>query len=205
MKRMTSEMKGLSLRNYPPVLADMRGPEVAAKMMAALPDQLRHDLETGVIVPSGWYPVAWKRELHQAGRKVTGEPRLARLMGNEMTKRDLNGIYRAVIRIASPAIVIAASARIFSRYLRPGRMSVIEEGAGFARMLIENCYDFDENMWNDVFGGCEAALELTGSKVVRIRVEEGGHDGDTTTIVTGSWTDDKRSLRPPSGADRKPQ
>lgn len=185
-------MKGLSLRNYPLVLGEVRGPEVAAKMMASLPDQLRHDLETGVIVPSGWYPVAWKRELHQAGRRVTGEPRLARIMGNEMTKRDLNGIYRAVIRIASPAMVVAASARIFSRYLRPGKMTVVQEGEGFARVLFDDCYDFDENMWNDVFGGCEAALELTRSKVVRIRVEEGGQDGDTRTVVTGSWTDEKK-------------
>ena len=184
-------MKGLSLRNYPLVLADMRGAEIAAKMMAELPEQLRFDLDTGVIVPSGWYPVAWKRELHQAGRKVTGEPRLARLMGNEMTKRDLTGIYRAVVRIASPATVIGASARIFSRYLRPGRMSIIEHGEGFARVLFENCHDFDENMWNDVFGGCEAALELTRSKIVRVRVEEGGQDGDTTTIITGAWTDEK--------------
>jgi hypothetical protein len=196
-------MKGLSLRNYPVVLAELRGSDVAAKMMATLPSQLRHDLETGVIVPSGWYPVAWKRELHQAGRKVTGEPRLARLMGNEMTKRDLSGIYRAVIRIASPAIVIASAARIFSRYLRPGKMSIIEQGDGFARVLAEECYDFDENMWNDVIGGCEAALELTGSKIVRVRVEEGGQDGDTRTVFTGSWTDDKRSMRPPF--DHEPQ
>jgi hypothetical protein len=199
MKAMTSEMKGLSLRNYPLVLASMRGTAVAARMMASLPRQLRTDLETGVIVPSGWYPVAWKRELHQAGRRVTGEPRLARMMGNEMTKRDLNGVYRALIRIASPAIVLGASARIFSRYLRPGKMSIVEQGAGFARVLFEDCHDFDENMWNDVFGGCEAALELTGSKVVRVRVEEGGQDGDETTIVTGSWTDEKKTSVIPPG------
>jgi hypothetical protein len=195
-------MKGLSLRNYPLVLAEMRGPEVAAKMIASLPEQLRHDLETGVIVPSGWYPVAWKRELHRAGRLVTGEPRLARLMGNEMTKRDLTGIYRAVLRIASPAMVVAASARIFSRYLRPGKMTIIDEGAGFARVLFENCYDFDENMWNDVFGGCEGALELTRSKVVRVRVEEGGQDGDTRTVITGAWTDEKKSTARPGPPGR---
>lgn len=192
MREVTSEIKGLSLRNYPLVLAELRGAEVVAQMLALLPEQLRHDLETDVIVPNGWYPVALKRELHQAGRRVTGEPRLSRAMGNEMTKRDLTGIYRAVIRVASPAIVVAASARIFSRYLRPGRMRVIEEGDGFARVLFENCYDFDENMWNDVFGGCEGALELTRSKVVRVRVEEGGQDGDTTTIATGSWSSEKK-------------
>jgi len=184
-------MKGLSLRNYPLVLAAIRGPEIAAKMMAELPVEIRQGLEDGLIVPSGWYPVAWKRELHKAGRRVTGEPRLARLMGNEQTKRDLNGVYRAFIRIASPSFVLAASARMFSRYLRPGKMSVIDEGKGFARVLFEHCYDFDENMWNDVIGGCEAALEMTGVKIVRLNIEEGGGDGDSTTIGTGSWTNEK--------------
>ncbi|HMI82976.1 MAG TPA: hypothetical protein VK550_02725, partial [Polyangiaceae bacterium] len=182
------------------VLAAVRGPDVVAKMMALLPEQLRHDLEGGKIVPSGWYPVAWKRELHQAGRRVTGEPRLARFMGNEMTKRDLNGVYRAFIRIASPAIVLEASARIFSRYLRPGTMTILEQGKGFARVFFENCHDFDENMWNDVLGGCEAALELTGSKVVRIQIEEGGGDGDSRTTATGSWT--KGKAGPPVDVER---
>jgi hypothetical protein len=43
---MTSEMKGLSLRNYPLVLAELRGAETAAKLLAELPSRLRHDLET---------------------------------------------------------------------------------------------------------------------------------------------------------------
>ena len=190
---MASEMKGLSLRNYPIVLAAIRGQDVADQMMALLRDKLRHDLETGLIVSSSWYPVAWKCEMHQAGRRVTGEPRLARLMGNEMTKRDLNSVYRAFLRLASPAMVLAGSARLFSRYLRPGKMSIIDQGKGFARVLFERCDGFDENMWNDVFGGCEAALELTGARIVRVQVEQGGQDGDAATIVTGAWTDDKNA------------
>ena len=187
-------MKGLSLRNYPIVLAELRGREVADKMMGFLAPEIRHELEVGTIVPGGWYPVAWKRELHRAGRRATGEPRLARIMGNEMTKRDLNGVYRTFIRIASPQFVIAAAARIFSRYLRPGRIFVSDGRPGFTRVHFQDCYGFDEHMWQDVIGGCEAALQLTGAKLVRVHVEKGGQDGDTTTTGTAFWANDSTTV-----------
>src|SRR5258708_1622150 len=91
---MESEIKGLSLRNYPIALRAIRGDDVADRTIASLSHELREGLLRGTILASGWYPVAYKRELHQAGAKVTGEPGLARVMGYEMTKRDLSGIYR---------------------------------------------------------------------------------------------------------------
>src|SRR5438067_1415160 len=132
-------MKGLSLRNYPKTLASIRGEAVAAKVVASLPPELRAALEAGKILPSAWYPVAWKRELHAAGRDVTGEPRLAWTMGAEMTKRDLTGIYRAFLRIVSPRFVLSAGSRIFSTYFRPGSMRVLETRSGFVRVVFMDC------------------------------------------------------------------
>lgn len=190
---MESQVKGLSLRNYLIVLGSLRGEDVAARAMAMLPDELRLALQGGAIVPMGWYPVAWNRELHDAGRRATGEPRLARIMGNEMTKRDLVGVYRVFMRIASPQFVLAASGRIFSRYFRPGIMEVSERRRGFVLVNFKDCHGFDENMWHDVLGACEATIELAGAKSLRIHVEAGGKDGDTTMIITGWWTDEKES------------
>src|SRR5258706_14900955 len=99
---MESEIKGLSLRHYPVALRALRGDDIADRMLGALSPELRDGLERGTILAGGWYPVAWKRELHAAGSKGTGEPGLARFMGYEMTKRDLSGIYRTFVRIATP-------------------------------------------------------------------------------------------------------
>src|SRR5215468_6594756 len=104
---MESEIKGLSLRNYPIVLRAMRGNDVADRVLASLSRELRDGLAMGTIIAGGWYPVGYKRELHQAGAKVTGEPGFARIISNEMTQRDLTGIYRTFVRIARPRFVLS--------------------------------------------------------------------------------------------------
>jgi hypothetical protein len=184
---MGSEMKGLSLRNYPIVLADMRGDEVAQRMFAGISPGLRDALQTGRIVATCWYPVEWKREMHRAGRDATGDPLLARIMGREMTRRDLNGVYRAFLRVMSPASVLKACSRIFSTYLRPGVMRLVEHHDTHARVTFDGCIGFDANMWHDVLGGCEAALEATGAKFARIRIESGGRDGDDACVAQAWW------------------
>jgi hypothetical protein len=183
-----SEMKGLSLRNYPIVLASMRGDDVANKMMSLLSPGLRDSLAMGRITATQWCPVSWKRELHEAGARATGEPSLARIMGREMTRRDLGGIYRAFVRLASPRQVLGAGSRIFGTYLRPGKYTATDIREGFARVEFSECYGFDQNMWLDVSGGCEAALEAVGCKSVRFRIESGGNNATTCSVIAW-WAD----------------
>jgi hypothetical protein len=196
-----SEMKGLSLRSYPVVLAALRGEETSSRMMSYLPDEIADALRTGGIAASSWYPVSWKRELHRAGSRATGEPFLARLMGAEMTRRDLRGIYRIFMRIVSARYVLQAGARIFNTYLRPGQFRVDEVRNGFAQATVTGCRGFDHNMWLDVAGGCEATLEVAGAKSVRLHIIDGGRDGDTHCTAQAWWTDDVNA-RPsaPGGA-----
>ena len=196
---MESEIKGLSLRHYPVALRTLRGDDVADRVLASLSPELRDGLVGGTILAGGWYPVAWKRELHAAGCKVTGEPGLARVMGYEMTKQDLTGIYRTFVRIATPRFVLSLGARIFSTYFRPGSMKVVETRDGFVAVAFSNCLGFDANIWRDVAGGCEATLVVAGASAVRLRISSGGEDGDVTASVTAWWTkDDQEAAKPPS-------
>jgi hypothetical protein len=194
---MESEIKGLSLRNYPIVLRAMRGNDVADRVLASLSRELRDGLAMGTIIAGGWYPVGYKRELHQAGAKVTGEPGFARIISNEMTQRDLTGIYRTFVRIARPRFVLSLASRIFSTYFRPGVMRVVERRHGFVKVELSDCFGFDANMWQDVFGGCEAALELAGAKTCRIRIIDGGCDGDDSASANAWWREDDRDSLPP--------
>jgi hypothetical protein len=193
------EMKGLSLRNYPAVLADLRGDDVAARMYVGLSVGLRDALETGKILANCWYPVEWKCEMHRAGREASGDPLLARKMGHEMTKRDVHGIYRAFMRVMSPAAILIASSRIFSTYLRPGTMQLVERNETAARVQFDGCIGFDGNMWQDVIGGCQATLEATGARLVRMRTESGGRDGDVGCVVRAWWSNVSADEPPPMG------
>ncbi len=187
---MESEIKGLSLRNFSITLAAIRGEEMAARVLDALPSELRQGLREGTIVRGGWYPVSWKRELHRTACRIAGEPGLARTMGYEMTKHDLRGIYRAFVRVVSPRFVLSLGAKIFGTYFRPGSFRVIESRNGFTRVHFSKCFGFDENIWRDVSGGCEATLEVAGAKAVRFHVEAGGLDGDATMTAIAWWAGD---------------
>jgi hypothetical protein len=118
-------------------------------------------------------------------------------MGYEMTLRDLNGIYRAFMRLASPAHVLQAGARIFSTYLRPGKYRVVEMREGFVRVEFSECYGFDPNMWLDVIGGCEAVLEAAGARSVRLHIETGGREGSSTCSAVAWWTGGADASPPP--------
>jgi hypothetical protein len=197
LPEMESEIKGLSLRHYPEALRALRGKDVADRMLAALSPELRDGLLGGTILAGGWYPVAWKRELHAAGCKVTGEHGLARVMGYETTKQDLTGIYRTFVRIATPRFVLSLGARIFSTYFRPGKMRVVETRDGFVEVAFSNCVGFDANIWRDVIGGCEATLVVAGAKSVRLRFNSGGEDGDDAASATAWWTKDEQDEAKP--------
>ena len=195
---MESEIKGLSLRNYPIALRALRGDEIADRVIASLSRDLREGLVGGTILAGGWYPVAYKRELHAAGCKVTGEPGLARVMGYEMTKRDLSGIYRTYVRIATPRFVLSLGARIFSPYFRPGTMRVVENRDGFVSVELTGCAGFDGNIWRDVAGGCEATLVVSGATSCRLRIMSGGQDDDDFATATAWWTRDEQATAKPS-------
>jgi hypothetical protein len=105
---------------------------------------------------------------------VTGDPSLARTTGYEMTKRDLGGVYRTFVRIATPRFVLSISARIFSTYFRPGIMRVVERRTGFVQVEFTRCSCFDANVWKDVIGGCEATLAVAGAQACRPRFVSGG-------------------------------
>jgi hypothetical protein len=195
---MESEIKGQSLRNYPITLRAIRGDEVADRVLELLSPELRSALELGTILAGGWYPVAYKRELHQAGAKVTAEPGFARIMGYEMTQRDLSGLYRTFVRIATPRYVLSIASRIFSTYFRPGKMRVVEIRSGFVKVELTKCSGFDTNVWRDVLGGCEATLAVAGAKTCRIRILSGGGDGDDSASATAWWqAEDGDLVEPP--------
>jgi hypothetical protein len=198
---MESEIKGQSLKNYASTLRDIRGDAVADRVLALVSRELRDGLVNQTILTGGWYPVAHKRELHEAGAKVTGEARFARTMSYEMTQRDLSGLYRTFVRIATPRYVLSIASRIFSTYFRPGEMRVVERRSGFVKVELTRCFGFDVNLWEDVMGGCEATLAVAGAQACRVRILSGGKDGDASAIATAWWSETGSDSVAPPGTD----
>jgi hypothetical protein len=184
-------VKGVALRNFPEVLAGLRGPEAWKRTLQAVENDLRAAFAGGGIVAGGWYPLSWYRDLHAVARRVTGSTAgLAWQIGRESTRRDLAGVYRAFLRVLSPGFVLSISTRLFGQYYRPGVMRLEESRPGFGRVTFARCYGFSMDVWSDVFGGCEVTMEIAGAKGLRVRPESGGRDGDTEATLVAWWSAD---------------
>ncbi len=176
--------KGQNIHNLLGALRQEGGEAVHAECVARLPDELRTAVQYGAVVRGGWYPIHWYRALHATAQAVGMGPGLPRTVGKVSAMADLSGgIYSAFLRIVSPAFLIAGGARLFNRYYEQGTMEVAESRSGYVRVRFRDCAGFDHNVWQDMLGGSEGALVAARAADVRVRMREGGGDGDDHASV----------------------
>ncbi len=83
--------------------------------------------------------------------------------------------------------MLALSQRVFNNYYDTGRFEILESKRGFVRAQATRCAGWDENMWTELAGSSEALLEIAGAKHVRLRIANGGRDGDEGAELEAHW------------------
>ena len=152
-------------------------------------EPLRDGIRYGSIVSTGWYPIAWYKDLLQATRRASGEGKdLIHQIGRQCTRDDMSGIYAVIAKLISPQSLWSLSQRVFSSYYSVGMVKMSETRPGYSRAAWSNCQGFDENMWTEVLGSCVQLLEIGGAKDVRIRVLAGGRDGLDAMEAAAHWS-----------------
>jgi len=146
-------------------------------------------LRYGGLVVSGWYPVTLYCELQAVAQQVLQRgSELARRIGYLNLKRDLSGPYRVLVFLLKPESIIAGAPRMMQHYWRGGKVEVREARDGMAAAHFTGWHDFDRNVWLDLIGAAEAALEAAGGENVRTRVVSGGRDGNADLELELRWT-----------------
>ncbi len=182
------KVKGQSFRAFIAALEVLKGPEAVAVTIAGLPSDIRHAIEHKVIVTSGWYPMSWYVALHGAAKRACpGAVGLARQLGHEQTRTELQGIYKFVLAFLKPETLMHYSGRVFAMYCQGGKLTVTEAGPTYVRLVYEDCHGTDANVWEDVIGSSEAMLAATGAQAIRAFVRSGGRDGDSTMTLELRW------------------
>ena len=183
-----SRIKGISFRTFLQSLERLKGAEAVSATLALLPEDLRQKLASGVIFTGSWYPLTWYQELHAASQRATGGGlELARQIGFQNIKSDLDGVYRIFVAVMSPAFIMARSAALFHQYHDPGDMEIVESGDNFARARWSHCGGFNRSGWENVIGAVEAALAAVGVKDVVTERVQGGNDGDDAMELIARW------------------
>jgi hypothetical protein len=138
-------------------------------------------------LPSGWYDILPSQPLIVTSARLAGIPflQLARQVARAQAHRDINGIYRFVLKLSSPEMVIRRMSRATAQYfdfgttelkaLQPGHATLERTGVpapmvGFYCGLTE--------------GFVVVALEVTGAKDVRVRPSRPVRDGERSGVET---------------------
>jgi hypothetical protein len=183
------QTKGINFGSFTRTLARLKGDHVLADTLAALPPDLGGRLRVGTLLTGNWYPLSWYLDLHRAARRVTGAgPEFARTVGYENTLDDLKGVYRIFIKMLSPQFVISKSTFLFNTYYDTGKMTVTDAVAGSALAHWSGCTGFDHNLWQDILGGSQAGLVLSGARDIQLETLSGGKDGDDFLEVRARWS-----------------
>lgn len=184
------ETKGQSFLSILGAMEDLRGAGIREAIRAAARGELGDALRTNSVLSSGWYPVAWYRELHRTLRAVTGEgDALSMEVGRVSLKRDVGSLYRAVFRLLSTTTLLDQSDRIVKMFVRGPAVSYVtlERRPGYVRARWDGMAGFDRAIWRDFVGTGIGALEVCGGKDVQSRAVEGGEDGDDWMVVEATY------------------
>lgn len=182
-------VKGVAFRSVHASLGKLRGKSAQQAALAACGDELRDGFTYGAIVPGGWYPIEWYKELFQAIRSSTGEGKeLVHEIGRQCTRDDMSGIYSMLAKLISPQSLLSLSQRVFSNYYSVGKVEGVESRKGYSQARWTSCLRFDENMWTEILGSCAQLLEIGGAQNVRARILSGGTDGSDSMEAAAHWS-----------------
>jgi hypothetical protein len=158
-------IKGQAIKTYFKVLDGMYGAGFAAALQKALTGDFAHALQYGGIVTSGWYPIAWYRDLHAETQRLGRLPaNFARDIGRVTTQDDLKGIYSFVVRMFSPQTLLGQAQRIYRMYYDRGDVVTERTGPTSSRLIYANCTGMNDSIFEEMVGGSSEILRLCGGK-----------------------------------------
>jgi hypothetical protein len=185
---MEPQIKGVGVRGLLTAVNHLYGSDTYLLMINETHAELQRAVRNNAILPSGWYPLWYYRELHRATQVVTkGGPEIARAIGRQATHDDFRGVYRVLTFILSPQSLIRRAPGIFNRYYDTGRLEVPRAIHGSAHARFSGCAGFNRDLWEDTVGGCTGVLEVCGGRNVEIKLISGGQDNDDGCEFEAVW------------------
>ncbi len=154
-------------------------------VLADLAGEFGENVHTRSLIATGWYPVAWHREL--LGKVMRhGGPTALRETIHISTRQSVSTIHRILVRMFSPDSLIKQGARLFSSFFE-AKIVAHQVKDGLSRVEWIGCHGFDKNCWLAQTQSVEELVAMTGAKLKRRSVISGGEDGDSAMILELSW------------------
>jgi hypothetical protein len=183
------KVKGIAFRSIELCFTERYGPAARERANEHLPARLAENFRLHLLLATSWYPIDEYKACLQAFRAAAGGGAdVAREIGRLAARHDMAQVHKQLLaRLISPGALLSLSQRVFNNYYDTGRFEILESQRGFVRAQARGCAGWDENMWTELAGSSESLLEIAGAKHVRLRIVNGGRDGDQGAEFEARW------------------
>ena len=107
--------------------------------------------------------------------------------GRYSAETALKGIYKIFVKVSSPSYLIARASRVFATYYRPCEMNTVKSEGNNLVLHISGMENPEELVEYRIGGWIEKALEISGSKDIKVVITKSMAHGDALTEFTISW------------------
>lgn len=138
------------------------------------------------VTATDWVPVALAGRLYAAAAPLLypGQIGPVRLLGRDLARDHLRGIYRFVLRLVTVQFVLDQTGRLWRMYNGRGELLVERVHERTVRMVLVGYPDYPPVVRESLIGYIVGAIELTGAREVRVVTD----DADPTRVIfTASW------------------
>ncbi|MHB9027390.1 MAG: hypothetical protein ACYC9O_01335 [Candidatus Latescibacterota bacterium] len=97
------------------------------------------------------------------------------------------GIYKVLVKLSSPEILIKKAGPILVNYYRPGKIEVTNSDSNHVTLRITEFPEMSKVVEYRIAGWMERALEICGSTNVTVNLTNSLADGDMCTEYSISW------------------
>jgi hypothetical protein len=155
-------------------------------ILEAVPEGTR-DMATRQHMPMAWLPISAFYDLIEetVRQGFAGRPDGMFDIGRQQMKRDMTGIYKMFVRMASPQTVIAKAASIYGTYTTNGKMTARQIEPNVAEVTLDGVDRGMPGYWEYQRGTITGVMEQT-TKNIRCEIREGGGAG-IRTVYRVAW------------------
>jgi hypothetical protein len=158
--------KGLTANNYVAYVTERATAEQLERIKGQLGEAARALLFETPILAMSYVDYGAVIELLLAADKVMGKGdlELLRDASRQNQRKNLGGIYRTLVSLASPDFVIERASKLWERYHDTGRLSAEKYGTHAVKLTLRDYPGIPMHHGPEIEGAFEELINLTGAK-----------------------------------------
>lgn len=180
--------KGVTLLHLHDFVVERFGEPGLAKLRAALPERVARPL--GMPNAAEWYPLT---DYEQALQTLTdlffeGDASKAAEFGMYNLEHSIRGVYRVIVWMLSPDVLLQKSARLWGTFLNEGKLESVLVSPGVIKLKVTGLHPTHASWCHGLRGSFLGSLKVCGAQDPKVAHDACVLQGAPECTFTATWS-----------------